>query len=296
MAMNQNHKSPPLAAVTPLFFVVLWSTGFIAAKYSAPHASPLLLLALRFAIAAVIMAGLSVMAGARWPGLRIGAHAVLAGALLHGVYLSAVFWVIGRGMPAGVVALLTGLQPFITAMLAYVLLREPLNRRIWAGLSLGLLGVGLVVSPRLSSGFTGVTPLTLAIAFTGITAIALGTVQQKARASGIDLRTGAVLQYGGATVVAGLGALLLEKPHFEYQSLVLWLSLGWLVFGLSIGAVSLLMILLRRGSAGGVAGLIYLVPGSTALMAFAAFGEVLIPIQLIGMAVCAAGVMLVSRG
>lgn len=295
--MSQTLSSPrQLSAATPLFFVILWSTGFIAAKYSAPHASPLLLLTLRFVLAGALMAGLALAARAVWPGWKPALHAMLAGALLHGVYLGAVFWVITHGMPAGVVALITGLQPFITALLAAGFLAEPLNPRIWAGLSLGLAGVGLVVAPKLDAGFLGVTPANLAITIFAVCAIALGTIQQKANAGGMDLRTGAVLQYVGAAMVAAFGMLLLETPHFDATSPVLWLSLGWLVLGLSIGAISLLMVLLRHGSAGKVAGLIYLVPGTTALMAWAAFGEVLVPIQLLGMVVCAAGVMLVSRG
>lgn len=280
----------------PLLFVLIWSSGFIAAKYSAPHASPLALLSLRFFLAGAIMAAIAVLAGARWPGVAQARAQLLAGILLHGTYLGPVFWVITHGMPAGVVALITGLQPFITALLAVPMLGEKLKARHGAGLALGLFGVALVVAPKLTSGFTGVSPFNVALMIGAVFSIAFGTVWQKAHGGVVDLRAGAVLQYAGAAAISLLGMTVFESPHLDLASPALWLSLGWLVFGLSIGAISLLMLLLRRGSAGGVASLIYLVPGTTALMAYFAFGEVLVLMQIVGMAVCAAGVALISRG
>ena len=280
----------------PLLFVLIWSSGFIAAKYSAPHASPLALLSLRFLIAGAIMAGIALLAGARWPAAPSSRAQVLAGILLHGTYLGPVFWVITHGMPAGVVALITGLQPFITALLAVPMLGEKLKARHVAGLMLGIFGVALVVAPKLTSGFTGVSFFNVVLMLGAVVSIAFGTVWQKAHGGVVDLRAGAVLQYAGAAAVSLIGMAAFESPHLDLASPALWLSLGWLVFGLSIGAISLLMLLLRRGSAGGVASLIYLVPGTTALMAYLAFGETLVLMQMLGMIVCAAGVVLISRG
>jgi drug/metabolite transporter (DMT)-like permease len=294
MSQNQSTLTPQAFAAVPALFVVLWSTGFIAAKYSVPHATPLLFLTLRFAIAGVLMAGLAMSAKAIWPDRRRAAHAILAGALLHGAYLGPIFWVISKGMPAGVVALITGLQPFITAILSGNLLGERITARHWAGLAIGLAGVALVVFPKLTSGFEGVTPFNVGLTLAAVAIIALGTVQQKANAGDIDLRSGAALQYLGGGLVVFIGMLFFEEPHADFSP-PFWFALSWSVLVLSIGAISLLMLLLRHGSAAKVSGLIYLVPGMTALMAWAAFGEVLLPIQILGMVVCAAGVMLVSR-
>lgn len=294
MSQNQITRAAPAFAAVPALFVVLWSTGFIAAKYSAPHATPLLFLTLRFVIAGVLMAAFAFAARASWPDPRRAAHAVLAGALMHGAYLGPIFWVISKGMPAGVVALITGLQPFITAILSGSLLGERITARHWLGLGIGLCGVALVVSPKLTSGFEGVTPFNIGLTLMAVALIALGTVQQKANAGGMDLRSGAALQYLGGGLVVFLAMLFLETPHADLSP-PFWFALSWSVLVLSIGAISLLMLLLRNGSAAKVSGLIYLVPGTTALMAWAAFGEVLLPVQILGMAVCAGGVMLVSR-
>lgn len=295
MSQNQSTLARQAFAAVPALFVVMWSTGFIAAKYAVPHSTPLLFLTLRFVIAGVLMAGLAMSAKAIWPDRRQAAHAILAGALLHGAYLGPIFWVISKGMPAGVVALITGLQPFITAILSGNLLGERITARHWAGLAIGLAGVALVVFPKLTSGFEGVTPFNVGLTLAAVVIIALGTVQQKANAGGIDLRSGAALQYLGGGLVVFIAMLIFEEPHADFTA-PFWFALSWSVLVLSIGAISLLMVLLRHGSAAKVSGLIYLVPGMTALMAWATFGEVLLPIQILGMVVCAGGVMLVSWG
>jgi drug/metabolite transporter (DMT)-like permease len=294
MSQNQTTPAAQAFAAVPGLFVVLWSTGFIAAKYAVPHATPLLFLTLRFAIAGVLMAGLAMSAKALWPDRRRAAHAILAGALLHGAYLGPIFWVISKGMPAGVVALITGLQPFMTAILSGNLLGERITVRHWVGLAIGLAGVALVVSPKLTSGFEGVTPFNVGLTMAAVAIIALGTVQQKANAGGMDLRSGAALQYLGGGLVVFIAMLVFEEPHADFSP-SFWFALSWSVLVLSIGAISLLMLLLRHGSAAKVSGLIYLVPGMTALMAWVVFGEVLLPVQIMGMVVCAGGVMLVSR-
>ena len=279
----------------PLLFVAIWSTGFIGAKYSAPHASPLALLSLRFALAGLIMMVIAASLRAPWPKGPQALGQIVAGILLHGTYLGPVFWVIAHGMPAGIVALITGLQPFLTAILAAYFLGEGFRKGQALGLILGLVGVGLVVAPQITSGFYGVTPFNLVLMILAIFSIAAGTVWQKAKANGVDLRTGTSLQYAGAALICAFGMGLFEQPFMEWQSPVLWLALGWLIFGLSIGAISLFMILLRRGSAGGVASFIYLVPAVTALMAYVAFGESLMPMQILGMIICAAGVLILQK-
>ena len=279
----------------PLLFVLIWSTGFIGAKFSAPHATPLALLSLRFGLAGLIMAAIAVFFRVPWPKGKQAYGQIIAGILLHGIYLGPVFWVITHGMPAGVTALITSLQPFLTVIFAAYFLKDALRKGHIFGLILGLIGVSLVIAPKLTDGFLGVTPLNVGLMIVAVSAIALGTVWQKARGGNVDLRTGAGLQYAGATFICLIGMAIFEEPQIDFSSPVLWLALGWLIFGLSIGAISLLLLLLRRGSAGGIASFIYLVPGVTAILANLAFGESLLPLQIFGMVVCAAGVALLQR-
>ena len=144
-----------LIAAAPILFVVMWATGFIVARYSAPHASPLAFLSIRFPLAGALFVLIALLIRAPWPGGRAALHAAIAGAFLHGGYLGPVYWAVAHGMPAGVSALIVGLQPLMTAILAARMVGEPISRRHWLGLATGILGVALVVSPKLQGGLTG---------------------------------------------------------------------------------------------------------------------------------------------
>lgn len=278
----------------PALFVLLWSTGFVGARYAMPHAEPFTFLALRFALALLILVPVAVylLRGKRVP-LRPLAHAAFAGCLIHGFYLGGVFYAVRHGLPAGIVALVAGLQPFLTALIAWGAIGERLTRRHALGLALGLCGVGLVVAPKLGSG-AEFGAQTLLPALFAVICIALGTVWQKRFVGGIDLRVGAAAQYAGALVPVLLMALATETMRIDWTA-ELVLSLLWLTLALSIGAVMLLLVLIRNGSVSSVASLFYLVPSVTACMAFVLFGERLTPIQLAGMAVAALGVWLATR-
>jgi drug/metabolite transporter (DMT)-like permease len=293
--MENTRPPPSWIAMAPAVFVVLWATGFVVAGLSAGHVEPLTFLALRFPIAGLIFGAIALGQRAVWPGPRLALHAGVAGALLHAGYLGPVYWAVAHGMPAGVSALIVGLQPLITAILASAMVGEKITGRHWLGLVVGILGVGLVVSPKLTlDTIGGVTPLTTAICVLGAFSVSLGTVYQKKFATGLDLASGGAWQYAGATLVVLIGAIAMEDFGFD-GSASAWLALGWSVIVLSLGAITLLMILIRHGEVSRVSSLIYLVPGVAALSTFLVFGETLSPPQILGMAVCAGTVFIVTR-
>lgn len=279
----------------PLVFVVLWATGFVVARLSAPHAEPLTFLALRFPIAGLAFVVIALFLRAPWPRGKGILHAMVAGALLHGGYLGPIYWAVAQGMPAGVAALIVGLQPLMTSILAARMVGEEITWRHWGGLAAGFLGVGMVLAPKLSfAAGAGITPVTAGTTIAGALCVSLGTVYQKRFATGLNLATGGVWQYAGASLVVVAGAALTENFHFDGSSQV-WFALAWSVIILSIISISLLMILIRQGEVSRVSALIYLVPGVAALMAYGLFDERLNLLQLLGMVVCAAAVLVVSR-
>lgn len=281
-------------SLAPALFVLLWSTGFIGAKLGAPYAEPFTFLSLRFAIAAVLFAIIAVGFRVSWPGRLEALHSVVVGILVHGLYLGPVFWAIDHGMSAGVTALIIGLQPLITAILAGLMLGEELALRHWLGLSLGLAGLVLVLGPKLDLAGSGITLFSIGIVAAGVLSITLGTLYQKRHSAASDLRTGGACQYLGAFAVCAAGALLLEQGHVEWTGEFVF-ALGWLVLVLSLGAVLLLMVLIRHGAVSQVATLFYLVAPVTALIGWLIFGETLTPLQLFGMAVTVAGVAIAGR-
>ncbi len=281
------------ARLAPPLFVLIWATGFIVARFVAPYAEPLTFLLVRYVLATAVLAGIVLAARAAWPRTgREWANALVAGVLLHGFYLGGVFWAVKHGLPAGISALVAGLQPLVTGALAGPLLKERVSRRRWAGIVIGLMGASLVVAPKLNDG--GVPPLALAVCLLGMLSITFGTIWQKRTGSALDLRVNATIQYMGAAAVTLPMVLLTEQGRIEF-TLPLLGALAWAVFGLSIGAIGLLLYLIRQGAVVGVATLLYLVPPVAALMAFALFGESLDPVQMVGMALAALGVAVASR-
>lgn len=275
----------------PLLFVFLWSTGFIGAKLGLPHAQPITFLLLRFTVVLAFMVPIALLFRAPWPTSPWQvAHIAVAGALLHGGYLAGVFAAIRFGMSAGVVSLIVGLQPILTAFAAAPILGERVSLRQWAGLLLGLGGVALVVLNKIDT--SRLSALSIGMALLGLVSITGGTVYQKRYCAPFDLRSGSVIQF----VAAGL-ALLPFGIAFETMQAE-WIpefvfALAWLAFVLSIGAISLLTLLIRRGAATTLASMFYLVPPATAVEAWLLFGETLTGIALVGMALAIAGVALV---
>lgn len=276
----------------PLLFVLLWSTGFIGAKFGLPHAEPLTFLSVRYALVIALMGLLAIAAGASWPsGPRAAAHIAIAGLLIHGVYLGGVFMSIHRGLPAGIASLVVGMQPLLTALGAGWVLGERVSPRQWLGLSLGFVGVAMVVSNKFGSIALGEIGHMLAPAVAALFGITLGTLYQKRYCSRFDLRTGSVVQFIPTLLLTLLVASQTETLAVDWDPRFVF-ALLWLVCVLSLGAVSLLNVLIRSGNAVNVASLFYLTPPCTALMAWGLFGETLGILALAGMAVAVLGVWL----
>ncbi len=280
--------------LVPGAFVILWATGFVTARLVAPHTEPLVFLAIRFGIAALILGGAAAAFRAPWPqGGRQWRDILIAGVLLHGIYLGTVFWSVRHGLPAGISALIVGSQPLLVAFLARPLLGEHVSLRRWAGVAIGFVGIALVLGPNIG-GAGGYPASTLVASFVGLASISAGTLWQKRSGGGYDLRSGTAVQYLGATGVVLAGSLLAEEMRIDPAPEFL-IGLAWSIFGLSIGAIGLLLLMLRRGAAVGVSSLMFLVPPVSALMGYALFGETLTAIQLVGMALAALGVAVAAR-
>jgi len=277
----------------PAIFVLLWSTGFIGARYAMPHAEPFTFLSLRYALALAILGSVVLLMRAPWPGWRPAAHAMIAGSLIHGVYLGGVFFAVRHGLNAGIAALIVGLQPVLTTILAASFLGERVQPRHLAGLALGLVGVALVILPKLD-GSGDYRLLTLGPVVLSAIAISAGSVWQKRFVGGVDLRTGTALQYFGALVPTLILAASTETMVLDWTGELVF-ALVWLVFVLSIGAVFLMLYLIREGAVSSVASLMYLVPGVTAVTAWLLFGETLSPIQLVGLVIAGVGVAAATR-
>jgi drug/metabolite transporter (DMT)-like permease len=278
----------------PGVFVLLWSTGFIGARLGMPYAEPMTFLALRFALTAALLGVAALAMNAPWPSRpRDWGHLAAAGLLMHGVYLGGVFVAIRLGLEAGLSALIVSLQPLLVAAAARLFLGERVPPRAWLGLALGLAGVGLVLARKLGAapGGSAWGVLACVAALAGITA---GTLYQKRFCTGHDLRTGNLVQFVAAALFCLALALLFETMRVEWTPGLLF-ALFWLVVVLSLGTISLLYVLLRRGAASRVASLFFLTPPTTALIAWPLFGERLGPPELLGMAVAVLGVALVSR-
>ncbi|TGS11601.1 DMT family transporter [Mesorhizobium sp. M2E.F.Ca.ET.209.01.1.1] len=279
----------------PASFVVLWATGFIGARYAMPWAEPFTFLAIRFVIAAILFAGLAVLLGSAKATRDEALHATGAGVLMHGVYLGAVFWAIHRGMPAGFSALIVGLQPLITAVLAGRFLGEAILPRHWAGLAVGLVGVVIVLWPKLGAVGGGVTAATLTASLVSVFGMSAGTIWQKRYASGGDLVSATMWQYVGGSIVTILGSLAFETRAITVNGELIF-AMAWLVLVLSVGAIFLLMVMIRDGEMSKVASLFYLVPAVTAVIAWMLFDEQLNLLQIAGMAIATLGVGLATAG
>ncbi len=278
---------------TPALFVMLWSTGFIGMRLGAPFAEPFTFMMWRMAIVVSILGLLVIATRAPWPAsLAEAGHIAVAGLLVHATYLCGVLYAINLNLPLGFVALLTGLQPILTAVFASLFLHEKLNPRQWLGMALGLAGVVLVVVSKFTLANANATALGAAgIALLGIT---FGTLYQKRHCSHMDLRTGGVIQFSATGLVMLLLAFTVETRIVQWSGQFVF-ALFWLAVVLSIGAISLLYLMIRRGAASKVASLFFLTPSVTAIMAFLLFDESLTWLAMAGLLVTAAGVALVMR-
>jgi drug/metabolite transporter (DMT)-like permease len=289
---QMNHEFAKLAArAAPAIFVVLWSTGFIGTKYVLHNAEPLTYLAIRMVLVVALMAVIAAIARPQWPD-RIGiAHSILAGILVHGFYLGGTAIAIAHSIPAGLSALIPGLQPILTSTLANRWLGERVTPLQWAGLLVGLAGVVLILHDRPMSGEAGWGWFASGVSLVSIT---LGTLYQRRYCGGIDWRAGNLVQYIAVAILFSLGAWLFENGVVHWTGEFI-LALIWLAVVLSLGSIGLLYWLIRRSAATSVASLFYLVPAVTAVMAYVLFGERLDAVAIAGMVACAAAVFLVNK-
>jgi len=291
----ENTLAGVLTKFAPGLFVVIWSTGFIVAKFGLPYAPPLTFLLLRFLGVLCILVPCVLVLKAPWPSGKIG-HIAIAGVLVQAGYLCGVWCAIKLGMPAGLSALIVGMQPILTAAAA-PLIGETVRPRQWLGLLLGLIGVGLVVAAKIH--LAGLSLASIGLCVMGLLSITAGTLYQKHHCPRFDLRTGTVIQFSASIIVVLPLAIVFEglRPDFAAVS---WTpsfigALMWSVMALSIGAIFLLFALIRRSDATQVTSLLYLTPPTTALMAWMMFGEALSLLGLAGMAIAVIGVIVVVR-
>ncbi|MES2831050.1 MAG: DMT family transporter [Pseudomonadota bacterium] len=287
--------SPYLLIVMPFVFVLLWSTGFIVAKFGLPYAPPLTFLVLRFTGVTLVLLPLVLLARAPWPHGRV-LDIAFSGMLLHAGYVGGVWCAIKLGMPAGLAALIAGMQPVLTAFAA-PLINEKVRPRQWIGLVLGLGGVALVVSNKINA--VGLSYESIGLGVLGLMGITIGTLYQKHRCAHFDLRSGTLIQYVASVAVMLPLAMIFED--FDGKLLtVQWTprfigALLWSIFVLSIGAVFLLFALIRKSAATSVTSLLYLTPPTTAIMAWLMFGEIFSVIGIFGMALAVMGVAFVVK-
>ncbi len=272
-------------------FILLWSTGFIIAKYGMPYTDPMTFLSMRFAGVLLILIPAVLIFKSVWPTPTQTSHIVVAGLFMQFAYLSGIWVAIKHGMPAGLASLIIGLQPVLTAIFAAGI-SEKVSARQWLGLALGLMGVGIVLSDKIS--VAGVTLFTLGFTLMSLLAFTAGTLYQKKFCPVFDLRAGTLIQYG-ASGVASVVLMLLFEPMQVQWSIPMVGALLWSIGPISLGAMTLWFVLLRNGAATQVSSLLYLTPPTTAMMAWVLFDELLTPMIMVGTAVTVAGVYLVTR-
>jgi len=280
-------------AFLPLLFILMWSSGYVAGKIAVPYAGPFTLVFIRFSVAAVILLIAAIVLRASWPkSFREFCHIAMVGVLIQAVQFSGLYSGISLGVSAGVSALIVGTMPVFTALGAGWLLKEKVTARQWMGLLIGLVGVILVVAHKLHLGEAGVEGyLAVVLALFGITT---GTLYQKRFCTTMDIRTGGFIQLTVASLITFIFALQYEDLAVTWSTEFI-LSSAWMSLVNSIGAISVLYMLIRRGEASRVASLFYLIPSVTALMAFVVLGEKLSTLALLGFAVTATGVWLSNK-
>jgi drug/metabolite transporter (DMT)-like permease len=292
--MNQPAaRAAAVPAATPLVFVLIWSTGFIVARYGMPHAGPFSFLSLRFALSVLAFGLWIALVRAPWPqGRAQWQHLAVTGLLMHAGYLGGVWAAVKQGLGAGPVALIVGLQPVLTALwISASGSSHRVSPRQWGGLALGLSGLVLVVWQKLQLGQLGMG--NLALALLALASITAGTLYQKRWVQPCDVRTASTVQLLAA-FAATLPLALLEPQHFDLHPHFIG-AMAWSVLGLTLGGSSLLYMLIQRGAATAVTSFMYLVPPCTALMAWWLFGESFTTFGLAGLLLTVAGVALVMR-
>lgn len=286
---------PLINFLAPLLFVFIWSTGFIVAKFGLPYAPPLTFLLLRYCGVVLILLPTLAFVRTSWPHGMVS-HIAVSGVLVQAGYLSGVWSAISMGMPAGLAALIVGVQPVLTAFAASWV-GEMVGWAQWFGLLAGLTGVALVVSHKLTS--VGVSLSGVLLCVLALLSITAGTLYQKRFCPRFDLRLGAVIQFSAAALITLPFAWYLENLTPTFHT-VQWTSqligaLVWAVLALSIGAMFLLYVLIRKNAATHVSSLMYLTPAVTSVMAWILFNETFTLTAAVGILLVALGVAFVVK-
>lgn len=282
-----------IAKWAPATFVLLWSTGFIGAKYGLPYSEPITFLWVRFALVTAMLGVIVLFLRPVFPrSPAVWGHIAVTGLLLHSLYLGGVFSAIDAGIDSGISALIIGIQPLLVALLVGPLLGESLNRQQWAGFVLGLGGLVLVLFKTFEIGRLPIDGLVANII--ALLALVAGQLYQKRFVPAVDIRAGTLIQFSAALVFSFIHAQVSETGEVIWHPDFLF-ALAWLCIVLSLGAMSLLWYLIRHGAASRTASLFYLVPVGTAILGYLIFDEVLTLIQILGIALTAAGVAIINR-
>jgi drug/metabolite transporter (DMT)-like permease len=288
--------TPLEAAAVPLapaIFVLLWSTGWISARYIVGTVEPLTFLVWRFALSALVLILLLRIAGVAWPSSRreLG-HMLVAGVMIQAMYLGSVWWAVAHGVPAGLSGLIAALQPIFTALLAPSLAGERISGRQWGGIALCVAGIALVLSPKLiglAPGTFDQSALPIAINIVGMLALSLGSFYQKRFIPTANLLTSTAFQNVGGCLAILPVAAATETLTMRWTP-VTSAVMAWSIVGLSIGATTLFFWMMRRGAVTRATSLIYLVPPTVAVQAYLLFGEQMTPIQIAGLIITVVGV------
>jgi drug/metabolite transporter (DMT)-like permease len=287
-----NLRGLKLASFAPILFVILWSTGFVGAKYGLPYADPFIFLSIRVLIAALLLFAIAALLKSP---IAIGKSAIsrsaLIGFFLHACYLGGVFFAISKGLPAGVAAVVTSVQPVLVSLLAVRVLGETLKRKQIVGLFLGFVGVITVLAPSSKADIPISGVVAILVALLGSTT---ATLLQKKIGADVPLISGTAYQYLASGLVLGVAAIATGGTRIQWSQEFI-VTFVWLLVALSVGAILLLLWLLNTGSAASVSSLLYLVPPATALEAFFLFGEKVNIQGLLGIGITALGVWLVIR-
>ena len=281
------------ALALPFLFIFMWSSGYVVGKIGIPYAGPFTLLFLRFGSAAIILLAVTLLTRAPWPRRASDYfHLIMVGLLIQVLQFFGLYTALKLGVTAGITALFIGTMPIFTALGASLFLNERLNKKQWAGLAIGLVGVYMVVANKFGISDAGIGGYIAALL--GLIGITLGTLYQKKFCVGMDLRIAGLIQLSFASAIALFFASGFEHLAVQWTGKLIFAS-AWLSIVNSIGAISLLYILMRKGEASKVASLFYLIPGVTAVMAFAVLGETLTPMAMAGFGVTGAAVYFCTR-
>jgi drug/metabolite transporter (DMT)-like permease len=291
-AASQKLEHRSMAAIG-IAFVMCWASGFVVARVLIPYAEPVTFVALRNGGAAIFLAVIAVALRCSWPRQRDVGGLLWVGALLQGFSVMGLYWAVYWGLPVGIAALVGGLQPAFTAMFAAALLGEDLGLAQWSGIALGFLGLTIAVWPKVSVAGSGIALVLSALA--GVACMAYASIRQKRYEHAGDPWSRTTLMFVGASIPAAVGATLLEHGHVVWNGPMVAVY-TWSVAALAVGATMSLLFLIARGQAARAAALIYLVPPTSALMAYLGFGERIGVMQIAGFFASAVGVALVQFG